>query len=175
LTNSGQFQEGFARWHIMTNNVIFSIYDGSDAGRDYNQFDIVDIQDGWIQSPSTGVWRLRCPTLPPAAPFYSVRVWNITKAQCSFLMDTVTTGGSVQTKRAWLLRQQNVPNDIKNYFTGHRWVGFASGPTLDADDNAAINAAYGAQVTGDFVIPWSQACDWMRSKQGNQSACSLVT
>src|SRR5262245_5886718 len=110
----------------MTNNVIFSIYDGSDAGRDYKQFDIVDIQDGWIESPpGSGSWRLRCPTLPPAAPFWLVRVWFITKAQCSFLMDTVESGGSVQTKRAWNIRQQNVPNGIKNYFIANKWVGFA--------------------------------------------------
>lgn len=158
----------------MTNNAIFSIYDGSDAGRDYKQFDIVDIQDGWIQSPSTGEWRLRCPTLPPAPPFYLVRVWQITKAQATFLMDVETNGGAVVTKRKWQIRQQNVPNNIKNYFIANRWVGFAAGAPLDADDTAAIQAAYGSQVTGDFVILWSQACDWMRSKQGNQSACSVV-
>ena len=159
----------------MTNNVIFSIYDGSDAGRDYKSGDIVDIQDGWIQSPSTGQWRLRCPTLPPGPPFWLVRVWQVTKAQCSFLMDVDQAGGSVNTKRKWNIRTQEVPNNIRNYFSSHLWVGFASGPTLDAEDNAAIQAAYGTQVNGDFVIPWSQACTWMRSKQGNQNACSQGT
>src|SRR5262245_54402307 len=126
----------------MTNNVIFYVYDGTDPGRDYKNGDIVDIQDGWHQSPSTGVWTLRCPTLPPAPPYFLVRVWGVTKSQCSFLMDSDAPGGSMNTKRVWQIRTQDVPVDIRNYFTAHRWVGFASGGTLDSEDNAAIQAAY---------------------------------
>ena len=156
----------------MTDNVIFFIYDGSDAGRDYANADIVDIQDGWLQSPLTGLWRLRCPSLPPGAPFLLVRIWSITKAECVFLMDTETSGGSVQSKRVWQLRQQEVPADIKTYFASHRWVGFARGPSLDPEDNKAIEETYSTQVDGDFVIHWSDACSWMVTKKGHDTACS---
>lgn len=142
-------------------NVIFTIYDGSDAGRDYKAGDIVDIQDGVRVNPTTGGESLRQPFLPPAAPFWLVRVWGVTKAECQFLMDVDVDGQSVRTKRLWQIRNQNVPAAIRNYFTSHRFVGF--GDPIDV-------AKYGSVVTGDTVIQWATARTWMYNKTTKTTA-----
>jgi hypothetical protein len=140
-------------------NVIFFIYDGSDAGRDYRAGDIVDIQDG--VRLQNGVEVIRQPFLPPAAPFWLVRVWGVTKAECQFLMDVDYNGESLRTKRLWQIRNQNVPAAVRNYFAAHRFAGF--GDPVDV-------AFYGATVAGDSVIQWADARTWMYNKNAHITA-----
>jgi hypothetical protein len=141
----------------LTPNVIVYLRDSDRGTNDYKAGDIVDIQDGVRASPTElGVQVYRFPFLPPESPFWLVRVWGVTKAECSFLMESTTAN-----KRTWQLQQKDVPTAVKNYLLAHRFCGFGS-----ADDIAN----YGATVSGDTVLQWSTVRTWFLNKDTKQTA-----
>lgn len=134
----------------------------SDRGtNDYKQGDIVDIMEDTRYDEAGNLVR-REPALPPAPPFWYVRVAGATKTQLQFLADVeYNADGTISKKRLWQLRQQSVPAAIKNYFLAHGFCGFG---------NPEDVAHYSATVAGDTVIQWSDARTWMFNKTAKTTA-----
>lgn len=105
---------------------------------------------------NAGVSFVRHTYLPPASPFWLIRVWGVNLAQSEFLMAENPEGSPGQNgRKTWTLRQQLVPTNIKNFFLAKRFVGFGG-----ADDIAY----WGAVVSGDFELAWSTVRTWLYNK-----------
>ncbi len=121
------------------------------TGNDYRQGDVVEVFDD--TKPDGSVQRC---VLPPAYPFWLVKVHGLTKAEAEqYMQPSWNPDGSLRVKRTWGVKVVRMSQDKRAFFLLHGFIGFG-GP-----EDATY---YGAVVDGDFALQWSEVVTWLQNK-----------
>lgn len=136
------------------NSVIFVLRDSDRGSNDYQQGDVVEVVSGDV-----GVW------LPPAQPFWLLRVDGITLAEAkAYMTPEYDANGNMTKRRLWQLKQNKVPPAVKTFFLTHRFAGFGLEPYISQFIGTIPD------ISSDTVLWWAAVRTWLINKSTGKPA-----